>query len=188
MFHPVLSSNPNETLIIGAMVIGYGEIELLFGICAGLALKHRNVVLVAFHKVSTAGARIEIANALASEAIKALKLQNEYAEAFGAVRFCSQIRNQFAHCQFGRAEDDSMIFAKAEDSIDKNGFKPKWKGLTLALLKEQEAYFVYTRALLLHLENRIQIAVQEQDDLPRTWPLLHKKPARIPLPPKHTDL
>lgn len=170
------------------MVIGYGEIELLFGICAGLALEHRNVVLMAFHKVSTAGARIEIGDALAADAIRKLGLQNEYGEALGALRFCSQIRNQFAHCQFGLSEKDTIMFAKAEDSIGINGFSPNWRGLTLTLLKEQEAYFVYTRAALLHLENRIQIATAERDDLPRTRPLFHKKPASIPRPPKHTNL
>jgi hypothetical protein len=178
----------DEALLMGSMVIGFGELEILFGICAGLAIEQKNVVLMAFHEVNTSGPRIKVANALAAQAIINLGYKNEYAEAYGALNFCQNVRNQYAHCQFGHSQNGGVMFTKTEGSFSANGITPNWKGLTLALLKEQEAYFVYTRSLLMFLEDQIPYAIAKRNSAPHYHRPIRQKPARIPQPPKHTDL
>lgn len=189
MFNPILHKHPRETALLGEMVVGYGEIELVFAIICGMALEHRNVVLQAFHSIRTESGRISVGNALGSTAFGTLGLRNTYAEAYGAVNYCLKVRNQYAHSQWSlNPKGGGMTFASLDKAFEGGTFSPKWKSVTLELLISQEEYFNYTRQILLHLEYEIPLAIARRDGILPPRSLALPLPQRIPPPPKHIDL
>ena len=103
--------------------------------------------------------RIEIADALIQHKYKAAGLGAGYAEALGAIHWCKNVRNQYAHAQW-RALDpitglqfyDLQMPAKTA-----TGSTAPVSAVDVPLLTEQERYFCYTSDWLNFLSHEYRL-------------------------------
>lgn len=177
MINPAFIAYPDEAALLGAMIIGYGELDLSFAHMAGLVVGQTYAVLDACHSVRSESARLDIAHALAAAAFKRANLESEYTYTHASTRFCLRLRNQFTHSQWADM-DEGLSFTNAEGAFKAPLTKIAWKRIDLDLLKKQEAYFEHTRLCILTL-----VHLLEQRGKSRFVPF--HLPPRIPQPRMH---
>jgi hypothetical protein len=149
--NPALDQFPTEALAIGKMVASFGEIELLFGLLAGSALRNQNLALRAMYRIRSTGGRIDLADVLMRDVLIREGFQAHYEETLGVVRHCLKIRNQYAHCHWSPGTD-GLFFTNLEEAANRaEGFTFDHKHVDLTILKEQEAFFDHAKDLLLYL-------------------------------------
>jgi hypothetical protein len=176
MFNPALEHFHDEAAIIGRMVAGYGELELRVGICLGYALDNRDAALRTLFRILGESARIGAADALMRTRFKEIGIAPQYADAIGAVRWCLQIRNQYAHCQWGHDPSAGLFFTNLQEpSKASETFDFWWRHVDVSLLQLQESYFEYTRDCFLFLEDRFIMATK------------NARPPVAPMPPKRAQ-
>jgi len=179
MINPAFMNRPGEAALLGALVIGYGELDISFSLIAGLAINHKYAVLEACHSVRSESGRLDIAKALAVDSFVAGGLGREFEIAERGMRACLKIRNQFAHAQWGDFEEGLKI-TNPERAFSRPLKKIEWKLVTLDLLKTQEAFFENTRMWLIYLEKVLELRAENQ------IPYLNRPPEiHIPIPHIH---
>lgn len=157
MINPAFIKYPEEAKLLGEIVLGYGEIDLSFAMMAGAATGQKFALLHAVNQVRSETARIDIANALASEFFTALGLREYYDYALAAVRYCLKIRNQWAHSQWGDMDPYGLAFTKTDGNVFAPPIKPtEWRSVTIEVLRKQEEYFEHTRHWILVLDTIVQ--------------------------------
>jgi hypothetical protein len=113
-------------------------------------------ILRALYRITGTTARIEAADALTREIHIEARMGPAFGDAIGALRICMNIRNQYAHCTWAtghKGRHGGLYFADLSLSAEASGgWVHHWRHVNVKLLKEQEAYFEYTKALLLHIE------------------------------------
>ena len=97
---------------------------------------------------------IKAAEKLGLPEYQRLKLATDFEKALRVMRYCLRIRNQYAHWIWWDDHTGWLAFANVEDltkykSKVKDFGKLKAHHVDAALLKAQEAYFVYADELLL---------------------------------------
>jgi hypothetical protein len=160
--NPTFDQFPTEAALIGRMVTSFGELELTFGMIAGTAIRDQALALRAIYRGRSTGGRIDLADVLIRNRVANSNLAAEYDEVLGAMRHCLKIRNNYAHCHWAPGQD-GLFFTNLEEAAGKaNGFDTDQKHVDLNLLSEQEAYFNYTRDLLLYFGDQTHHFVQPQ--------------------------
>jgi hypothetical protein len=151
--NPVFDRHVAEGVTIGRMLLNYGEIELMVGMLLGNALESQDTALRTLFRVIGESARIAAADALMREAYKRERLESEYADMIGAVRWCIKARNQYAHCHWGDDDRTPGIFFTelGEPAKATEGFEYWWRHLDAQLLNDQLAYFEYAGDCLYHV-------------------------------------
>jgi hypothetical protein len=182
MINPAFINYPEEAALLGAMVIGYGEIDLSFAHMAGLVVGQTYAVLDACHAVRSETARLDVAHALAAGAFKRVNLEDEYTYTHAAVRHCLRIRNQHAHSQWGDLE--GLHLSNAERAFSQPLKPIEWKPITLELLKQQEAYFEHTRLCVLTMITLLEQAQKRVQHIRLTMPKALPRPNLHSQPPK----
>jgi hypothetical protein len=150
---------PREREIIGRLLIAYGEIEFAVMCCLSAALQsdHNHSCRVLF-RVKGEGARIEVADALIRPAYSKIGLGPKWGNAYGAIRVCKNIRNQYAHCHwqvFMGALSFMNLDQMAADSTEGPVILDLVR-LDLNLLERQSTYFQYALDWLFYLEAEYQ--------------------------------
>lgn len=160
---PVFAKFQDEGEVIGHLLAGYGEIELKLCFCVSVVRDDFNMVFKSMFRPRGESQRIDIADAIGREPYHELKLGTPFEEAVAAVRYCLTIRNQYAHCQWHDDLTGTLAFVDMEQLAKANRIVRSLrdvgiKHLTLALLREQEAYFVHTAHCLdyLNFEGRLR--------------------------------
>ncbi|MER9646814.1 hypothetical protein [Mesorhizobium sp. M0199] len=172
MINPAFLSYPEEARLLGAMVLGYGELDISFTLAAGTAVDQKFALLHAVNQVRSESARLDITHAIASGGFAKLGLAVEYAGMHKAMRFCLKVRNQWAHSQWGDWNPDGLGFTRTDGEVFALPIKPlRWNSITLPLLQKQEAFFEYTRRCILTVTTNLT-------------PILSGKPALIKMPPE----
>lgn len=177
---PVFHRFPAEGAIIGRLVLGYSELELMMAYCTSLAVDaEQDDILRAIFRIRSESNRIGLVDALIGGPLKKLGLFNVFTDIKGALGLCLKIRNQFAHCQWADTAG-GIFFANLDESAEKaEGFKMRYYHVDLSLLEAQETYFVATRMYLFHLEYEIKLKKGAKKVSP--W----KKPSMPPKPSLH---
>ena len=163
---PVFQKFRIEGEIIGRLLVGYGELEIALCRCvAEVANDFDRVVREMFGKRNGARQRIRTAVSIGRSGYKSLGLGDLFDEIVCGMRYCLEIRNQFAHCNFYEDPDNSanLLFANVEElakqqaKIDDLISVPP-KRITQELLKEQATYFNYIveRFYSLQCDARVQ--------------------------------
>jgi len=98
--NPALKAMPGEAAIIGRIVVGFGEVEVLTCRLAAIAMKDQTTIFKTLYHLRTTSTRIDSADTLMRPACKTLILQTEQEHTLLAVRNCMRIRNQYAHCNW----------------------------------------------------------------------------------------
>jgi hypothetical protein len=101
-----------------------------------------------------------LADVLIKNVIVETNLGPDYEEVVGAMRHCHKIRNNYAHCHWSPGLD-GLFFANLEEAASRaEGFDMDQKHVDLKLLTKQEAYFDYTRSLLLYFGDQLNLKLQ----------------------------
>jgi hypothetical protein len=132
-------------------------------------------------RVRSESSRVNIADAIMQPYFKKMKIE-EYDRFILGALYCVAVRNQYAHCHWGRS-GRHLVFVNleefAKERSDGAGVKPR--RLTLSLLQKQEAYFNYIQDGFWYLRSEYQKAVGKEPH-----PLV-PLPTGTPQPPKYTD-
>lgn len=172
MINPAFIQYPEEARLLGELVLGYGEIDILFAMMAGNAIRNRFPLLHAVNQVRSEKARIDVAHAMSVDRFKALGLAKEYARIHKAVRYCLKVRNQWAHSQWANMEQHGLAFTRTDGDVFASPVQPTvWNSITAGLLRKQEAFFENTRLCLIVVDTSVPA-------------ILAKKGALLPMPPE----
>ena len=181
MINPAFKNFPEEELYLGRIVIGYGELEINLIHLSGLAINQKWPVLAACHSVRTETGKIDIAVALAKDAMKEQGLGAEFEIAVRYLRHCLTIRNNYAHAHWGEFQGE-LKFMKADGAFERPLKPIQWKAITLDLVKQQEAFFENTRKWLLYLVLTLEARYENQIPYLNTPAEMQLPNAHIPLP------
>jgi hypothetical protein len=150
---PSFDQFPEEGAIIGKLVVGFGEIELLLGTIAAGVTQDLDTMLRALYSNRTTGARITLAAEFSKPGMKKHNLEVEFATALNIVKQCHSLRNQYAHCHWAHDAKAGLFFTDLEQAASRaTGFNWDWKHVDKPLLTLQERYFDYCKDFLLFID------------------------------------
>jgi hypothetical protein len=187
---PAFEMFPVEAMLVGNLLAGYGELEYELTICTGIAISDFDTALRAIFRSRSESQRLEVADALMRPKYIAAKLDGEYADAIGAVRYCKKIRNQFAHCHWYPDMQAGLYFTNLEEGARSTSGTPMLSVLHVdpELLKRHELYFCYAHDCLVYLQYELQKRMGEiithNNVMPakQRRPSLHNPPEDHPVP------
>jgi hypothetical protein len=183
---------PAEAAIIGRLLAGYGDLEFTLLTCVVAVSRDVNTSIRTLFRVRGEKQRIQIADAIIRHAYKKAGLYEPYCEGIGAMEFCRQIRNQYAHCHWisYKKQQTGLFFTDLEDVAKQNSDDPTVQELhvDVPLLDSQEAYFSYTMSCLVFLNLEYKRLTGQSPthtlSMPkkRPRPKLHNPPEEHPPP------
>jgi hypothetical protein len=179
--NPSLLRFPDEAAIIGRMVVGFGELEVMSCRVAAKASSHPNHVLKMLYSLRSTSARIKSATLLMEPHYAAVNLAEPQTMTMDAVLACLKIRNQYAHCNWAdRDPKAGLFFADLQESAKREDWFTSWKHVDVPLLAQQEAFFNDVRGALFFLE-------ADLEDKRNRWLGSHglPEPMALPQPPLH---
>jgi hypothetical protein len=185
---------PKESEIIGRLLAGYGVLEIDLCFCVAEVRDDIDMVIKAMFRPRGETQRIDIADAIGRQPYRGLKLGTEFSEAIGGARYCLQIRNQYAHCNWQLLDDGALGFVNLEEVAYKNeafgsGVALTLHRLTPELLESQEDYFIHVGRCLNYLQHEARFRAGKAQTQP--YPRPQKVPKRPPLyirPSEHGSL
>jgi hypothetical protein len=139
---------------IGRLLAGYSNIDVSLFHAVHVATGDFDTALRKMFGKRGESKRIEAAEKLGLPEYQRLKLATDFKKALRAMRYCLEIRNQYAHWVWWDDHTGQLAFANVEDLTKYKSRLTGFGKLTAhhvdaALLKAQEAYFVYANDLLL---------------------------------------
>ena len=160
---PVFQRFPVEAEIIGRLVVGYGELELDLFNCVVMGISDFDKTAKTMFKHRSETKRIKIAETFGREPYADLDLSDWFDEAIIGMRYCVQVRNQYAHRNFYDDISGTLAFVNLEELAKRDEIVNDLLSLTVmyvtpVLLEEQERYFMYVRATIgfLNYEGRVR--------------------------------
>ncbi len=155
---PAFSRYPQEAQIIGVLLAGYGEIEFGLADCFRAGFDDHETYWRATFRLRQESERLNLMHAFLLPAFKLHGLDGDYGKAFGWVKDCKSIRNTYAHCHWGDNSKIGLYYVNLQDTAAKaSGFPLNGKPLKLQKLKQEEAFFVSTRAWLNYLSHELAL-------------------------------
>jgi hypothetical protein len=162
-FLPAFDKFPREASIIAHLLGGYTTIELSLMNCAHVARDDFDTVFKSMFRVRSETSRIDIADAFARHYYRKSKLGTQFEMAISSLRYCLQIRNQYAHCIWYDDYSGLLAFTDMENVAKDCKFVTDFGSLPVYsvhfhLLDKQKAYFFYTKDMFtwLNYEYRIR--------------------------------
>jgi hypothetical protein len=174
---PAFHRRRRSAAVIGRLVIGYGELELLLVECVGNGLasqspidpkdpcrptkaEHRQIhwedaTKRIFRKRGEK--RINIAKSLVRDAYVSAKLGKGFDETIAAMDRCRLVRNNFAHCQFGQSRKRGLFFTDLEDAIETSPISLRFHYASQDVLDRLEDYFWITFQWLDYLSKEFAV-------------------------------
>jgi hypothetical protein len=180
-----------EQELIGRMIMAYGEFEFEIAHLMDYVDLGKDMAPRILFRVNGEAARLAVADAILRPYFERMNLGGQWSNALGALRFCKNIRNQYAHCNWTADPGKPLCFI----NVDRDADSPD-ESLTLhlyptdlSLIQEQHQYFEYTLDWLHYLN--CQCRRQRGEDAPQRkvpksvpQPLLHNLPKKRPPPPE----
>jgi hypothetical protein len=178
---PAFHRHPEEAARIGRIIAAFGEIEFMLGLCLGEALSDRDAGLRGMFRLLSDRGRIDMADALARPAYERIGEAPHFDETITNIKYCRQIRNQYAHCHYGDEWNGvGLYLTNLTDAADgHHSFDYLWRHVDVPLLDLQEAYFLNTIQRLLYLEWEYQFKIGKLSGHGLPWP------TALAPPPKH---
>ena len=175
---PAFHTYPEHGAIIGRLVMGYSEFELMLAFCTSLTLDvEQDDILRAFFRIRSESNKFALADALMHTPLKRLGLEPLFAELKPAYKHVLKIRNQYAHCQWADTAS-GLFFVDLDETAKKfEGFIQHYNHIDVPLLKLQEEFFASTRMFLLYFEHEIKLKQKKVKQYIRSKPLLPEPPS-----------
>jgi hypothetical protein len=137
---------PEERELVGSLLMAYGEIEFALLICVDDVIgPNLDTTIRVLFRVQGEGARIAVSDAILRPAYEKVKLEGLWSCAFGAIKHCKNIRNQYAHCHWILL-GDQLYFLNLDQNARESPqgeLQPTYLQSDKALLEAQRAYFEY---------------------------------------------
>ena len=153
---------PAEAALIGRILADYAILELDLMNCVKAVNDDLDTVLRAMYRFRGETRRIDNAVELGRQPYDDLGFVTQFDMAIEAIRYCLDIRNQYAHWIWWRYTDEQLVFANLEDVAkqdelitDLNDLEPHH--MDVSLLERQINYYEYTDSLIfsvIHEGNR----------------------------------
>jgi hypothetical protein len=130
--------------------------------------------------VNGEGARLNVADAILRPFFNTLNLAGQWVDALDALRYCKDVRNQYAHCEWF-TEDGPLSFTNLEKGARSpaNGIlHSRFYPTDLKLLQKQEQYLEHANDWLFYLSCQCRQHAGEASPVSQV-------PTFIPQPPLH---
>lgn len=176
----VFENFKQEQALVGRMLMAYAEFEFEVTRLMGYALPGDTAARI-IYRVKGEAARLDVADAVLRPFFEKLKIGGKWANTLGALRYCKNVRNQYAHCDWHIREDtNELCFINLDRDADSSDgvLNVQLYPTDLSLLQKQHQYFEYTADWLWHLTGTCRRA--EGKDTPAA-----QAPKSIPQPPLH---
>jgi hypothetical protein len=152
-FLPAFAKFPDEAATIGRLLAGYSKLEVSLLNCVHIIRNDFDTVFKAMFRVRGETQRIDIADAFGRQFYRRHHLGTQFETAVSSVRYCLNIRNQYAHCVWHEDHSGKLAFTNLEEIAEKHEFAKDLAALNIfyvdaPLLQAQEDYFSYADALL----------------------------------------
>jgi hypothetical protein len=180
---PTFDACQEEGKIVGRLLAGYGEIEFQLHSCLTSVIDDIDIAARVLYRARGEEHRILIADAMMHDKFDAIGLLNPYHEAIADMGWCRKIRNQFAHSHWvvDHPPPHGLSIVNLEEaSRTRSGtIIVKRDFINLALLQEQEEYFLYVHGCLNYLAREYKLRA-------RGFPIHSVQlPTKIPRPPRY---
>lgn len=179
----MLDQHPDERDLIGKIILAYGVLEVSLLECVRSALNGDIYTATrVLYRLKSESNRLEVADALVRHKMAEQKLGAAWEDAYGAFKFCKNIRNSYAHSTWISDPHGTLRFGDLEKSAktavgqSKISFRP----LTKPILEKQFAYFAREDHLILWCLDQYQKATGLPRKLPDNQHVT--KPKRVPRP------
>lgn len=181
MILPAFERFPNEASRIGRLLAGYGELEIELLHCVDTVRDDFDAVMKAMFRARGEKQRIDVGDALGRQGYTTLGRGNEFAMLIGALHYCRQIRNNFAHCHW--FDDMRLGFVTLEETAKLNKPVNDFSGATklhvdVPLLDSHLAYFEYAQQMMWFLRSDAMVQQGKEHSSP------YKKAPKQPTQPK----
>jgi hypothetical protein len=144
-----------EGMIIGRLMTGYGELEVVMCRCLIAVEGMLDLPIRTLFKVRNANDRIEAARVALKQDYAKAGLQIALNETLDDMEWCRQVRNQYAHCQWYWTSHEGLCFVNLEQIAKQSrsilDLTKEKKSVGLNLLIEQEEFFFYVKQCFDHL-------------------------------------
>jgi hypothetical protein len=189
---PAFKQWPKEASIIGFLLAGYGELEFELARCVAATMKNDyDAASRVLFRTRGEEQRINIADALIRGHYETIGLTDQYGEALGAIRWCKNVRNQYAHAHWIDDEKAGLFFTDLEKSAQsaRGELMLEFVNVDESLLKQQEEYFCYALNWLEYLQSEYRLRdgqiSSHNEKAPKIIPQPNRhNPAKThPLPP-----
>ena len=149
------SQAEEEGKIIGKILAGYGELEVTVLSCLVAVEGQLDLPIRQLFGRMSAERRINLARKRLLPDFTKAGLGAEMKEALRELDWCRELRNQYAHCQWGWTSADGLFFANLERLADQqnpiSNVMDQRCYIDVPLLQEQEAYCNYVREFFTYL-------------------------------------
>jgi len=180
-----------EQQLVGRMLMAYGELEFEIAHVMGRAIEGGNDAAARLlFRVSGEGPRIDVADAILRPFFDKMNLSGQWACTIGALRYCKNARNQYAHCNWHSEEGGSLSFVNMDRDADspEGTLNLQLYPVDLALLQKQHEYFEYALGCLYYLlcQCRLRSGEESPDQpIPKSIPQppLSNRPKKPPQSP-----
>jgi hypothetical protein len=175
---PAFLRHSAEATLIGRLLAGYGELEYVMGMCLGAALNNEHMALRTLFRMKSE--RVKVADSLFFPLCEKAGLAGPYTAAYGGMKRCATIRNQYAHSNWADDLRRGLFFVDLQEST-KSALRMEydWKHIDVALLVEQEAFFLNTMAWWDYIRDQFDFKSG------RHHATFIAEPPRLPQPPLH---
>jgi hypothetical protein len=176
-----------EGIIIGRLLAGYGEIELVMCACLIAIEGQFDTPIREIFLERGAETRIKKGRKLLMTEYTKASLQDKLSEALEDMEWCRQIRNQYADCHWYWTSKEGLCFVNLEDLAKQPtmiielmaGRRPIDQSL-----ETQENFFNYVKETFTHIESAYR-AWNVARSAPRRPTHVFAMPSKISRPPLH---
>lgn len=143
-----------EQELIGRMIMAYGELEFEVAHLMDYAVTFgKDTGPRILFRVNGEAARLDVADAILRPFFETMNLDGQWGNTLGALRYCKNIRNQYAHCNWKADPAKPLYFM----NLDRDANSPdgpltlQLYPTDLALIQKQHEYFEHTLDWLFYL-------------------------------------
>jgi hypothetical protein len=198
---PAFRRRKKSAAIVGRLLAGYGELELLLTFCVGTAnasrttpkpgqqigehrIYHEHQAIKDMFRERGESNRLKTAKKPMNKVFVAAGLRGDYIETMGAMHQCLKIRNLFAHSHWAQSKKRGLFFINLEDAADAAGplKLDAFRHADPKVLARLEDYFWYTFECLDYLAKGLAVKTNVMRGPAPS------RPQRKPALPKHDIL
>src|SRR5215470_12660284 len=176
-----------EGMVIGRLLAGYGELEVLLLACRIAAEGMVDLPVRELFSSRGEKRRLVTATAILRSDYTRAGLIGDLQQASDDLDWCRQIRNQYSHCQWYWTTQDGLCFVNLEELAKQPTFILDLTAgrhpISRSLLEDQEAFFLYVKECLMYLETSYKDWDRRQGGGPLgPASYLHQKPQVVARP------
>lgn len=182
---PAFTQSPAEADIVGRMVLSFGELEYLLSFMASWNSHRTNDTLRVLYRIIATSSRLDAADSIVRPVCIEHNLISEYEEAYSAIIWCLRTRNRYAHCNWVGDKNGLYFVDLQAAAAAETGFEHDWRHVDLALLRQQEAYFLYAIQWLEFIHDEIVVRAGKAKVNINPRPQLRRPPPAYNPPSQH---